>query len=93
MFLANLPGAGRQFNAPIVLLNVFLETTLSPRSLELLIGLLAYLEPQLWPNKQKSVKLSTPTNANPAYITSMLYMAITRQQLEQKSCSNQTLCR
>jgi len=37
---------------------------------------------------KKLVKISTPTNANLGYITPILYLAITRQQLELESCSS-----
>jgi len=38
----------------------FLETRLPSESLEPLVVFLAYLEPKLWPPKQKVVKISTP---------------------------------
>jgi len=54
-----------------------------------LIGFLAYLEPKPWHKKQKLAKMSTPTTANPGYITSrVLYMAITRQHIELETYSS-----
>jgi len=44
------------------------------------IGFLTYLEPQLWHNNQKVVKIYTATNASLGWITPVLYMAVTRRQ-------------
>jgi len=41
-------------------LKLFLESRLSSESLEPLIGLLAYLEPKLWPKDQKLVRIIFP---------------------------------
>jgi len=39
--------------------------------------------------KKKLAKISTPTSANPGYITSrLLYMVITRQKIELETCSS-----
>jgi len=52
-------------------------------------GFLAYLEQKPWHKNQKLACISTPTSANPGYITSrLLYMAITRQQIELETCLN-----
>jgi len=65
----------------------FWKLGLSYESLEPLIGFLTYLEPRLWPQNQKLVKRYRSTNVEPGYITPILDMTITRQQLELESCS------
>jgi len=57
-------------------------------SLEPLSGFLAYLEPKSWAKKQKLANISSPSNAKLGWITSILLMAITRQQIELECCSN-----
>jgi len=56
------------------LAQVFLESRLSSEALEPLIGFVAYLEPKLWLKQQKLVINSAPTNADPGYITPILYI-------------------
>jgi len=55
---------------------------------EPLMDVLAYLESKSWEKSQNLVKPSAPTNANLGWITSIFYMAITRQQIELESCRN-----
>ena len=62
----------RQSNKPIFWRKVSLEIRLSSESLKPLIGFLAYVEPKLWPEKQKLVKISTPTNANLVHYTHII---------------------
>jgi len=45
----------------------FLETRLLSMSSETLIGFLTYLEPNVWPQNKKLVKIYIPTNADPGY--------------------------
>jgi len=71
------------------LAQVSLETRQKSTTLEPLIDfLLAYLEPK-WAKNQNLVKISALTNPNLGWITLIFYMAITRQQLDLESCSNQ----
>ena len=86
-FWPSLPGPGRQPNGPLFWLKFFLESRLSSESLEHLIDFLAYLEPKLWLKNQNFVKNYTPTNADHGYIIPILYMALTRQQIELEICS------
>jgi len=53
-----------------------------------MISFLAYLEPKLWLKKQKLIKNSTLTNIYLWYVMLILYVAITRQQIELESCSS-----
>ena len=69
-------------------LKVCLETRLSSESLEPLVGFLTYLEPKLWPQKQKLVNISSPTKAILGFITPIMYMTITRCQNMLESCSS-----
>jgi len=87
-FGLSLPGPGRQLNEPFFGLSFFLESRLSSESLEPFIGFLVYLDAKLWLKNKKSVKLSTPTNADPGYVTHIWYMVITPQRIELESCSN-----
>ena len=50
-FWPTLTGPGRQSNEPKFWLKRFLKTRWSPASIELLLDLLACLEPKLWPKK------------------------------------------
>ena len=66
----------------------FLETRLWSASLEPLIDFLAYLEPKLRAKNQNLAKISAPTNVSLCWITPILYMATTHQQLDLESCWN-----
>jgi len=68
-----LPGPGHQPNRSFFLAQGFLESRLSSKSLEPLIGFLAYMGSKLW-LKLKIGKNSIPTNADPGYITPILYI-------------------
>jgi len=72
-----LPCPERPSNGPTFLPKYFYETRLSYKSLELLIGFLAYLDEKLCHKHQKVVKNPTPKKGNQGGITPLLDMAIT----------------
>jgi len=90
-FWPSLPGPGRQPNGPFLsqvslkirLKSTFLETTLKPTFI------LEFNWNQNFGSKNKKLgKNSTSTNADPGYIISILYRAITRRHIKLESCSN-----
>jgi len=87
-FGQHYPALGANPTSHIFGPGILLDTRLPSEPSEPLIGFLAYLEPKLWPKKQKLVNISTPANAKLWCITPILYMATTRMQTELERCSN-----
>jgi len=57
-------GPGSQSNQPFLWLKCYLEARLSSKTLELMIGFLAYLELKLWLTNRKLDINSNPTKGN-----------------------------
>jgi len=68
--------------------NKFVDSRLSSESFELLIVLLAYLEPKLWLKKQKLEKILLSQTLTLGILYPCQAMAIPCQQIKLESCSN-----